>query len=59
MPIESTIFEVSSDIYFIVYDLYYVSQNDELGIRAGPIHRDGGSNYYQFMYVCFCALLIN
>jgi hypothetical protein len=36
-------FEVSSDIHFIVYDLYYVDQNDDLGVRAGPIHRDGGS----------------
>jgi hypothetical protein len=36
-------FEVSSDIYFIVYDLYYVGQNDDLGVRAGPIYRNGGS----------------
>jgi hypothetical protein len=37
-------FEVSSDVYFVVYDLYYVDQNDNLGTRAWPIHRDGGSN---------------
>jgi hypothetical protein len=36
-------FEVSSDIYFVVYNLYYVDQNDDLEVRAGPIHRDGGS----------------
>jgi hypothetical protein len=36
-------FEVFSDIYFVVYDLYYVGQNNDLGARAGPIHRDGGS----------------
>jgi hypothetical protein len=36
-------FEVSSDIYFVVYNLYYVDQNDDLGTRAGPIYQDGGS----------------
>jgi hypothetical protein len=36
-------FEVSSDIYFIVYNLYYVGQNDNLGTRVGPINRDEGS----------------
>jgi hypothetical protein len=36
-------FEVSSDIYFIVYYLYYTDQNNNLGTRARPIHRDGGS----------------
>jgi hypothetical protein len=34
---------VSSDIYFVVYNLYYVGQNCDLGIHTGPIHRDGGS----------------
>jgi hypothetical protein len=43
IPLESTMFKVSSDIYFVVYDLYYVDQNDDLGTRVGPIHRDGGS----------------
>jgi hypothetical protein len=37
-------FEVSSDIYFVVYNLYYVDQNDNLGARAGPINWDGGSS---------------
>jgi hypothetical protein len=36
-------FEVSRNIYFVVYNLYYVGQNDDLGIRARPINRDGGS----------------
>jgi hypothetical protein len=36
-------FEVSSDIYFVVYNLYYIDQNDDLGIRARPINRDEGS----------------
>jgi hypothetical protein len=36
-------FEVSSDIYFVVYNLYYIGQNNDLGARVGPIHRDGGS----------------
>jgi hypothetical protein len=43
IPLENTTFEVSSDIYFLVYNLYYFGQNDDLGARAGPIHRDGGS----------------
>jgi hypothetical protein len=38
-------FKVSIDIYFVVYKLYYIDQNDDQGTRAGPIHRDGGSNY--------------
>jgi hypothetical protein len=42
IPLESRTFEVSSDIYFVVYDLYYVGQNNDLGTRTGPIHRDGG-----------------
>jgi hypothetical protein len=36
-------FEVSSDIYFVVYNLYYVGQNGDLGTRAWPINQDGGS----------------
>jgi hypothetical protein len=37
-------FEVFSDIYFVVYNLYYMGQNDDLGTCVGPIHRDGGSS---------------
>jgi hypothetical protein len=39
-------FEVSNDIYFIVYNLYYVDENDDLEIRAVPIHRDGESTRF-------------
>jgi hypothetical protein len=43
IPLENTTFKFFSDIYFVVYNLYYVGQNDDLGTRAGPIHQDGGS----------------
>jgi hypothetical protein len=36
-------FEVCSDIYFILYNFYYVSQNDDLKICAGPIYQNEGS----------------
>jgi hypothetical protein len=36
-------FEVLSDIYFVVYNLYYVSKNDDLRMRARLINRDRGS----------------
>jgi hypothetical protein len=61
IPLESTMFEVSSDIYFIVYDLYYVDQNDDLRTRVGPIHRDGGSmrdEYPQIAEISFINLCI-
>jgi hypothetical protein len=38
------VFEVFSDIYFVIYNLYYFGQNNNLGARVGPVHRDGGSN---------------
>jgi hypothetical protein len=41
-------FEVSSDIYFVVYNLYYIGQNNDLGIHARPINRDRGSNHEKF-----------
>jgi hypothetical protein len=41
-------FEVFSGIYFVVYNLYYVDQNDNLGTHVGPIHRDGGSRINRF-----------
>jgi hypothetical protein len=41
-------FELSSDIYFVVYKLYYVSQNDDLETHAWPINRDGGSSKWTF-----------
>jgi hypothetical protein len=36
-------FEVCNDIYFIVYNLYYVGQNNNLETHVGPINQDGGS----------------
>jgi hypothetical protein len=46
-------FEVSSDIYFVVYNLYYVGQNNDQGARVRPIHRDGGSNHQSIKeYIC-------
>jgi hypothetical protein len=56
ITLESTMFEVSNDIYFIVYNLYYVDQNDDLGIRARPINWDGGSIFY--VCVCFNKLFV-
>jgi hypothetical protein len=38
--------EVFNDIYFVVYNLYYVGQNEDLGTRAGLIYRDGESIWY-------------
>jgi hypothetical protein len=37
-------FELFSDIYFIVYKLYYIGQNDNLGIRARLKNWDEGSS---------------
>jgi hypothetical protein len=36
-------FKLFSDIYFVVYKLYYVSQNDDLDIRISLKNWDGGS----------------
>jgi hypothetical protein len=37
-------FELFSDIYFVVYKLYYVDQNDNLGIRVSLKNWDRGSS---------------
>jgi hypothetical protein len=37
-------FELFSDIYFVVYKLYYVGQNDNLGIHVSLRNWDGGSS---------------
>jgi hypothetical protein len=37
-------------MYFIVYKLYYVGQNDDLGMRVRLRNWDGGST----KLVCFC-----
>jgi hypothetical protein len=38
-------FELFSDIYFVVYKLYYVGQNDNLDIRVSLKNWDRGSSY--------------
>jgi hypothetical protein len=40
-------FELFSDIYFIVYKLYYVGQNDNLDIRVSLKNWDRGSSNRQ------------
>jgi hypothetical protein len=37
-------FELFSDIYFVVYKLYYVGQNDNLGIHVSLKKWDRGSS---------------
>jgi hypothetical protein len=49
-------FKVSGDIYFVVYNLYYVGQNDDLERRAGSIHRDRGSTRALKHTLLFCSL---
>jgi hypothetical protein len=44
-------FEVSNYIYFVVYNLYYVGQNDNLGTHARPINQDGGSRNLGFKFI--------
>jgi hypothetical protein len=36
-------FELFSDMYFIVYKLYYVGQNNDLGMRVRLRNWNGGS----------------
>jgi hypothetical protein len=36
-------FKLFSDIYFVVYKLYYVDQNDNLGIRVSLKNWERGS----------------
>jgi hypothetical protein len=39
-------FELFSNMYFLVYKLYYVGQNDNLGIHVTLKNWDGGSSTY-------------
>jgi hypothetical protein len=39
-------FKLFSDMYFIVYKLYYVGQNDDLDIRARLRNWDEGNTFY-------------
>jgi hypothetical protein len=53
-------FEFSNNIYFVVYNLYYVGQNDNLEARAGPIYRDGGSSImHAILAKIWCDVTIN
>jgi hypothetical protein len=36
-------FKLFSDMYFVVYKLYYIDQNDDLDIRVSLKNWDGGS----------------
>jgi hypothetical protein len=38
-------FKVFNDIYFVVYNLYYIDQNNDLGTRAEPMNWDGRSTW--------------
>jgi hypothetical protein len=49
-------FKLFSDIYFIVYKLYYVGQNDDLGIRVSLRNWDGGSTLRGLVWLDICAL---
>jgi hypothetical protein len=49
-------FELFSDIYFVVYKLYYIGQNDNLGIRVSLKNWDRGSSIngifsFKFAYI--------
>jgi hypothetical protein len=46
-------FKNFSDIHFIVYKLYYVSQNNDLGIRVRLRNWNGGSTFFR------CSLMID
>jgi hypothetical protein len=36
---------VSNGIIFVLHNLYYIGQIDNLGIHIGPLNRDKGSIY--------------
>jgi hypothetical protein len=43
-------FELFSDMYFVVYKLYYVGQNNDLGIHTRLRNWDGVSKMHMFDY---------
>jgi hypothetical protein len=45
-------FELFSDIYFVVYKLYYISQNNKLDIRVSLKNWDRGSIIFYHMNTC-------
>jgi hypothetical protein len=46
-------FELFSDIYFVVYKLYYVGQNDNLDIRVSLKNWDRGSIGFELVEALF------
>jgi hypothetical protein len=53
-------FELFSDMYFVVYKLYYFGQNDDLDIRVSLKNWDGGSTLLRGVrhsgVVTFCLI---
>jgi hypothetical protein len=45
-------FELFSDMYFVVYKLYYFGQNDDLGIRVRLRNWNGGSTIFLGIQCC-------
>jgi hypothetical protein len=45
-------FELFSDIYFVVYKLYYVDQNNNLSICVSLKNWDRGSSRYLYFLNC-------
>jgi hypothetical protein len=58
IPLESTMFELFSDIYFVVYKLYYVGQNDDISIRVSLKNWDRGSIIQDLIYQVIDSLLL-
>jgi hypothetical protein len=51
-------FELFSDIYFVVYKLYYVRQNENLGIRVSLKNWDRGSTNIVMMVRKYMSLYV-
>jgi hypothetical protein len=51
-------FELFNDIYFIVYKLYYVGQNDNLGIRVSLNNWNRWSSLNRLRVCEFCGATI-
>jgi hypothetical protein len=46
ISLETSNFVLSNGIRFMLQNLDYICQNDDLGIHAGLIHRDKQSSYF-------------
>jgi hypothetical protein len=50
---------VSNGIIFVLYNLYFISQIDNLEIRVGPLNRNGGSIIYLLnLLICSISMQI-